>query len=112
MRIQAMEVAALMALGSLMAGGCASHHDHAKVVVTPEGQVITEGPPPARVEMAGPPPADTYVWVPGYWTYQNSRWVWLPGRYELAPHSGATWVPGHWDRNEHHQWYWTPGHWA
>jgi hypothetical protein len=75
------------------------------------GEVVAPGPPPLPPgDIATPPPSIGYVWVPGYWYYQQTGWTWITGRWELTPYPGAAWMPGRWD----HRWYgwvWVRGHW-
>lgn len=102
---------AVAALAGAFATGCSSPAPHRPVVVTPTGEVfVRENPPPARSEAMGGAPDMNEVWVPGYYTYSNSHWVWMPGRWEFPPQSGETWVAGHWDHNAR-GWVFTPGHW-
>jgi hypothetical protein len=58
-------------------------------------------PPPASVEVGPslPAPDDNSVYAPGYWVYQETRYVWRPGCW-LAARSGMVWVPPHY--------VWTP----
>jgi hypothetical protein len=105
----------LVASGSLLLSGCISHH-HAEYVttepVTTRTVVVTEAPPPPQTEVEGNPPAESDVWVAGYWTHVDDRWVWMPGHWEARPHANAMWVPGHWDQNPDTKGYvWTPGYW-
>lgn len=97
--------------GSLVTG-CYSHRAYEPVVTTsPTGEVlVTQEPPPPRQEVIGVAPTAEHVWVKGYWAFQNRRWVWMPGHWELRPRAGATWVPGHWDHTAR-GWVWFPGHW-
>ncbi len=101
---------AAVCLSSVLLVGCATRHrEH--VVVAPTGAVVVASEPPApRHEAIPVAPGESAVWIPGYWTYQNTRWVWVAGHYEARPHPGAAWVPGHWDHT-HHGWVWSPGHW-
>jgi hypothetical protein len=95
--------------GSVLLVGCATHTR--PVVVTPTGQVLVrETPPPPKHEEVGRAPSASYVWTPGYYTYGNSQWVWVPGEWKTPPRAGSTWVAGHWDHVEG-GWVWTPGHW-
>lgn len=73
------------------------------------GMLVPQPPPPPRAEVQVPPPTSTYVWAPGYWTWNNG-WVWIPGRWELPPERMVTWVPGQWAQLGH-TWVWRPGHW-
>jgi hypothetical protein len=108
MRRDAVRAMALLGLGGLLISGCATSRP---VTVTPTGQVVVTEPPPApRKEVVGTPPGAQYVWVQGYWTHVDNRWVWIPGHWQVRPTSTATWVPGRWDRTVT-GWVWTPGHW-
>jgi hypothetical protein len=43
-------------------------------------------------------PADGYLWVPGYWAYDNnnSDYYWVPGVWVSPPHRRYLWTPGYW----------------
>jgi len=97
-------------LGAMLLVGCATHSTQ-PVVVTPTGQVVVpQKPPRPKQETMGPRPGLAYVWAPGYWTYHDTRWVWVPGEWQPPPRAGATWVAGHWDKVPG-GWVWTAGHW-
>jgi WXXGXW repeat (2 copies) len=72
------------------------------VGVAPPATVVETPPPPP------PPPAN--VWAPGYWAWDGTKYVWVPGGYVVAPYPGAVWVAGHWIRGGH-GWGWHDGHW-
>ncbi len=109
MKKQLVKSLGLVLLGSGLLMGCET--THRSVVVTPTGQVIVPNqPPPPRTEVMGTPPVDSYAWVPGYWTYENSHWLWVSGHWQAPPQPGETWVPGYWHRTVG-GWVWTPGHW-
>jgi len=111
MKREILRLLALVTLGSFVLSGCVSHRYEPVVATTTTGEVIvTEAPPAPRTEVIGVAPSTSHVWVPGYWSYQNGRWVWIKGHYEVRPRLNATWVPGHWDRTTR-GWAWTPGHW-
>jgi hypothetical protein len=58
--------------------------------------------PPDSVE-AGPSTqasGDTYIWVPGCWTWAQNRYAWRPG-YWIEDRQGWVWCPA--------EYYWTPG---
>ena len=110
MKRQILKLLSMGMLGSVLLAGCVTHPGQA-VVVTPTGRVvIPETPPPPKQEAMGPPPSVTYVWTPGYWTYHNDSWVWVPGEWQAPPAAGSTWVAGHWDKVAG-GWVYTPGHW-
>ena len=84
------------------------------VVGTPAREVVVvrEAPPPPREEPPPPPPTGpgNYTWIPGYWSVQDGRQEWVPGRYEVPPRTGATWVAPRWERRADgyvfHEGYW------
>lgn len=75
------------------------------------GIYIQTGPPAPMYEPAPAAPGPGYYWVPGYWSWNGYRYVWVHGRYSYPPYSGATWHAGHWAHNGY-GWYWRPGHWG
>jgi hypothetical protein len=92
--------------------------------------VLTACPPPpfpdAVFVHVAPPPAPTPVqpslqniaeadtdrraWVGGFYRWNGSEYVWVPGRWEKPPHAGAAWVNGLWAHNRK-GWYWVEGYW-
>jgi hypothetical protein len=111
----------LPVVASVLLSGCASH-DQPMVVTTYDKPtetttttrtvVVTEAPPEPRVEVEGPAPSTSSVWIQGYWTHVDNRWVWYPGHWELRPRVNAAWMAGHWDKDPTGKgWMWTPGHW-
>lgn len=95
--------------GTFLVAGCHTTSRQA-VMVTPTGEVLAPTkPPPTRHEVLSTRPSASYAWMDGYWTYQNSRWNWIPGHWEAPISAGATWVPGHWNPSTR-GWIWTPGH--
>jgi hypothetical protein len=107
-------------IAGVLLSGCVSHHRDMVVTTyepvtttrTTRTVVVTEAPPSPRVEVEGPAPSEGHVWIQGYWSNMNGRWVWAPGHWELRPRVNAMWVPGHWDKNpEGKGWIWTAGHW-
>jgi len=71
--------------------------------------IAQQPPPPLRQEAMTMPPSSVYVWVPGYWTWNNG-WQWTAGHWELPPQRMTTWVPGEWMARGQY-WIWRPGHW-
>ena len=62
-----------------------------------EEQVQTSEPPPPLPEYSQPPaPADNDLWTPGYWSYANAGYYWVPGAWVMAPWLGALWTPPYW----------------
>ena len=74
---------ALVAVTGVQLAGCETRRP---VVVTPTGEIIAAQAPPApQHEVIGIAPSASHVWIPGYYSYQNGRYVWLPGRWETSP---------------------------
>jgi hypothetical protein len=57
--------------------------------------VVGIAPPAAVVETVPPPAAPGSVWQSGYWAWDGTKYVWVPGVYAVAPYPGAVWVAGH-----------------
>jgi hypothetical protein len=62
------------------------------------GVRIAVGPPMLPVYEQPICPGDGYLWVPGYWAYDDSvsDYYWVPGTWVLAPEEGYLWTPGYW----------------
>jgi len=74
------------------------------------GFSVSLAPPPPVVETPPPPPAAGQVWTPGYWSWDGTRYVWVPGRYVVAPFPDAIWVGGRWVHRGP-RWAWVDGRW-
>ncbi|MGO8796624.1 MAG: YXWGXW repeat-containing protein [Candidatus Sulfotelmatobacter sp.] len=59
---------------------------------------ITFGPPAIPVYEQPVCPGDGYMWVPGYWYWDDDAadYYWVPGTWVLAPEVGYLWTPGWW----------------
>ena len=54
-------------------------------------------PPVLPVYDQPPCPEDGYLWVPGYWAYEDDDYYWVPGVWVEPPRSGdILWTPGYW----------------
>ncbi len=74
----------------------------------------TFAPPQVQIEVGPPPPAPGpgYVLVPGRWSWNGVRYVWV-GRHWIAGRPGYShWVPGHWGTGRFGRWHWIEGHWS
>ena len=114
MKTRALSLFGIIGVAALLGTGCYTHTRRVVVrepVVAPTGPVVVSSePPPPRHEVVGVAPSAENVWIPGYWAYENNRWVWMPGHWETRPRPSALWVQGHWTRRVN-GWVWTPGHW-
>jgi hypothetical protein len=70
--------------------------------------------PPALPSYDQPPlPVVGYIWVPGYWAWDESQgdYYWVPGTWLAPPTAGLLWTPGYWNcRNDVYSW--VPGYWG
>jgi hypothetical protein len=53
-------------------------------------------PPPPQIESPPPPPVQAVVWVPGYWMWNATSWIWIPGAYQLRPEPRVEWRAPTW----------------
>lgn len=68
-------------------------------------------PPHPRHEYRAAMPGPGYVWVNGFWDWQATNWIWIPGRWERPAVEGSTWVEPHYYR-ESTGYRYEPGHWS
>jgi hypothetical protein len=75
------------------------------------GFSVNVNPPPPVVETPPPPPPTPgTVWTPGYWSWNGTGYVWVPGQYVVAPFPDAVWIGGRWVHRGP-RWGWVDGHW-
>src|SRR4051812_40875870 len=71
-------------------------------------------PPALPVYVQPTCPADGYMWVPGYWAYDNNTedYYWVPGVWVAPPSPGLLWTPAYWGYEGgvygFHPGYWGP----
>jgi WXXGXW repeat (2 copies) len=81
---------------------------HAQVTV---GISIRVTPPALPVYTQPYCPGDGYLWIPGYWAYDEDDYYWVPGTWVLPPEDGFLWTPGFWDfSNGYYAWH--EGYWG
>ncbi|MBS0395060.1 MAG: YXWGXW repeat-containing protein [Proteobacteria bacterium] len=69
-------------------------------------------PPPLPVYAQPACPGDGFLWVPGYWAYDDDTgYYWVPGTWMLAPSPGLLWTPGYWAWNSG-GYVWNAGYWG
>jgi hypothetical protein len=77
----------------------------------PPGRVyIVRRPPPVRHEVIAVAPGRAYIWIGGFWAWDRSDFVWVPGRWAVPERGFRTWVPARW-AHDRHGWYFIEGHW-
>jgi hypothetical protein len=71
---------------------------------------VSQAPPTVRVETATVAPGPGYVWTRGYWRWNGTQYIWVPGTWVTRPRTTAVWVEGQWIRRPG-GWVWVAGHW-
>jgi len=74
------------------------------------GVSVDIAPPVLPVYVQPPCPAPGYVWMPGYWAWDDG-YYWVPGTWVLAPAVGLLWTPGYWGWAEG-AYVWHGGYWG
>lgn len=72
--------------------------------------IVVQAPPAPQPEAVPPRPTSQHVWVGGYWTWQNNRYAWMAGHWEVPPYSTAVWVNPH-TESENGAFRFYEGHW-
>jgi len=111
----------LLALAPFALGGCVIHKTAPVTTTTVTREVtttgpvtrevvITQAPPPVRIETQTVSPGPTYVWTRGHWGWIAGQYQWIPGTWVARPRPAAVWVEGHWLRRGG-GWVWIGGRW-
>jgi len=58
---------------------------------------VTQAPPTPRSELISAQPTSAHAWVPGNWTWNNSQYQWMAGRWEVPPFANAKWMAPRWE---------------
>jgi hypothetical protein len=69
---------------------------------------VANAPPEPQFE-AAPGQRTGYVWLPGYWDYQNDKYVWIAGR-SVSDRPGYAYTPHRWVQRDG-RWELEQGHW-
>ena len=85
---------AILSLTLLLAIGLMASKVDAQISV---GISVRVAPPPIPVYTQPPCPVDGYLWVPGYWSWDDELgYYWVPGYWTAPPEVGLLWTPGYW----------------
>jgi len=103
MRLRKSLIAAAVCAALLGTAGMAS----AQVSIS-----IRIAPPVLPVYTQPPIPASGYLWVPGYWAWNDEGYYyWVPGTWVLPPEPGLLWTPGYWGWSDG-VYLWHEGYWG
>jgi len=74
---------------------------------------VSFAPPPLPVYEQPLCPGDGYIWVPGYWAWDDGfgDYYWVPGTWVLAPEVGFLWTPPYWGWSDG-GWVFYDGYWG
>ncbi len=75
------------------------------------GISVNFGPPAIPVYDQPICPGEGYIWTPGYWSYGDGEYFWVPGTWVLAPEPGFLWTPGYWGWGGS-AFFWHAGYWG
>ena len=73
--------------------------------------IVMQAPPAPQQEVVLAQPTSDHKWVPGYWTWRNSRYEWMAGHWELPPSSGSVWVAPRWEHTSDGGYRFYEGYW-
>src|SRR5579872_1270358 len=84
----------ILSLTLLLAVGLLAGRVDAQINV---GISVRVAPPAIPVYTQPPCPVDGYLWVPGYWAWDEELgYYWVPGYWTAPPEVGYLWTPGYW----------------
>jgi hypothetical protein len=78
------------------------------------GVSVNFAPPPLPEYEQPPIPEPGYLWIPGYWAFDDDYgdYYWVPGTWAEAPEPGYLWTPAWWGWSDgvyaFHEGYWGP----
>ncbi|MGB0125333.1 MAG: hypothetical protein WBP63_17960, partial [Silvibacterium sp.] len=75
------------------------------------GVSITIAPPELPVYEQPICPEPNSMWTPGYWSWGDDGYYWVPGTWVEAPSAGVLWTPGYWGWNNG-SYLWNNGYWG
>src|SRR5258707_228360 len=78
----------------------------AKVI---ELEITTAPPPPFMVEVTPPQPREGFIYEPGHYSWDGSRYVWIDAQY-VRQREGHIYTPSVVEQRGG-KWIYAPGHW-
>ena len=65
----------------------------------PDAAIVREPmQPAASQEIMEERPSAQHVWVSGHWRWQDGRYAWIAGKWDLPPRANVVWVEPRWER--------------
>ncbi|NBW87862.1 MAG: hypothetical protein EBR23_13810, partial [Planctomycetia bacterium] len=65
----------------------------------PDSAVVREPlPSAASQEVIEQQPSPQHVWIGGHWRWQEGRYAWIAGRWDLPPRANVVWIEPRWER--------------
>lgn len=82
------------------------------------GVSVDFAPPPIPVYAQPACPVEGYIWIPGYWAWDDDYYdddedgyYWVPGYWAAPPQIGYLWTPGYWGWSGG-AYLWHTGYWG
>jgi hypothetical protein len=73
--------------------------------------VIVQSAPPAPIYERVPATREGYIWAPGHYVWDGSRYTWRSGEW-MAARPGYGWQAAHWEQRTDGSWYLVGGSWV
>ncbi len=65
----------------------------------PDAAIVAQPLTPASgQEIIEERPSPQHVWIGGHWRWQDGRYAWIAGRWDLPPRAGLVWVDPRWEK--------------
>ena len=106
-------IATIVAAGLLFSAAPARSdaQDYAYAVSVLLGLVLNSGPPPLPQYYQPDAYQQNMIWQPGYWSYGQGGYFWVPGTWVNPPQPNLYWTPGYWGYNNG-GYRWNQGYWG
>ena len=86
-------------------------HPGTTVYTYPAQTVLVQPAPPAPIYEAVPAPRAGFVWAPGHYAWDGSRYVWQSGHW-IQSRPGYAWQAPHWQQRSDGSWLLVNGGWV
>jgi len=76
----------------------------------PTAFYVSAAPPPPRVEEPIGAGKEGQIWIAGYWNFDRTEYIWVPGHWEAPPRAGKKWRAPYWAQHGN-RWRFHEGKW-